>query len=73
MIDQENNKMGCPTIREQLAEVQLKLGLQEASAFRVVTVGGETILVVSTDNPALDRREPISKVEPVSSADAGSN
>ena len=65
---------GCPTLAEKLAAVKEELeaqGVQNATSFRVVFAGGETILVASDSNPALSRTDSVEKITPVTSAKAG--
>ena len=65
----EANKMS--TLRAKLNEFQTAQGIEEMSAIRVVFKNGETVLIESEDNPALDRTDPIQNVTLLQSAQAG--
>ena len=56
------------TLRDKLSEMLLACGIEEASAIRVAFDNGETVLVSSQDDPALDRTDPIQKVTLIQSA-----
>ena len=65
----EANKMS--TLRDKLNGFLVEAGIEKARAIRVVFDNGDTVLVVSQDNPALHRTDPIQKVETIQSAEAG--
>lgn len=58
------------TLRERLAEMQRALCIEEVTAFRVIFENGDTVLIESQDDVALDRTDPIRSANVISSADA---
>lgn len=64
---QENN---MSTLKEKLAEMQSASGIEQVTAFEVMFENGDTVLIKSQDDPALDRTDPIQKVGIISSAKA---
>lgn len=59
------------TLRERLAEMQRAHCIEEVTAFSVIFEKGDTVLIESQDDVALDRTDPIRRAEMISSADAG--
>lgn len=66
-----SEKSKISTVRDKLYEILATKGIEEANAIRVLFENGDTVLVVSQDNPALDRTDAIRKTQIVSSAEAG--
>jgi hypothetical protein len=66
-----SQKTKMSSLRDKLSEMLLACGIQEVSAIRVVFENGDTALVRSQDDPVLDRTDPIQKVTPIQSAQAG--
>lgn len=58
------------TLRERLAEMQRVHCIEEVTAFRVIFENGDTVLIESQDDVALDRTDPIRSAKMISSADA---
>jgi predicted RNA binding protein YcfA (HicA-like mRNA interferase family)/predicted RNase H-like HicB family nuclease len=64
----QENKMS--TLKEKLAEMQTASCIEQVTAFEVMFENGDTVLIESQDDPALDRTDPIQKVGIISSAKA---
>lgn len=68
---EENKMANCPTLREKIDASLKAAGVTEASAVHVTFTDGETILVVSENNPALNSTKSVAKIEPRTTAEAG--
>ncbi|SRR6266496_229918 len=64
----KENKMS--TVRDKLYGMLAARGIQEVSAIRVVFENGDTVLVSSQDDRALDRTDPIQNLKLFQSAEA---
>jgi hypothetical protein len=58
------------TLREKLNEMLKAACIEEATAIRVVFENGDTVLVESQDDPALDRTDPVRSAKIIQSAEA---
>lgn len=60
------------SVREHIQGVLKRLGIKEASAVQVLFDNGDTVMVVSNDNPALDRpASQVKETKVMQSASAG--
>lgn len=67
---ERSEENGLSTLRDKLKEIQLARGIEQMTAVRVVFDNGDTVLIESLDDAALDRTDPIQKADIISSGKA---
>lgn len=68
-----NNGLGKTTVREAIKAKLRNSGVSNAAGALVTFVNGDTVLIVSDDNPNMSRTDTIQSIEIKQSARAGAD